>query len=456
MKKILFIHDRSHEGRFVPNGLAPRGPMWTRFTKGEGEFRTEYCGTPLVTLLAAEKVPFRECSFQDFKRMSRTERDAHHAIYLVEMLYSYRVWLPLKNGESFPLHPFSQVPTEAVDAINRGEMKLVITHFKRPERNGTPWNLFSRLLSRIKDAQIDPKKAVFLGCTENFVEDFEKEKSSNPDLEQYGQVAYLPYFERGWHSYLRHYRHQGQTYTLSELESDLAPNNLDFRKKSFLAFNREPRAHRRVLAGFLERTGLLEQTMISFPKPEDPFLITKFDEYGEGLHHIFKSPEMLRFGNSDFMKFAEHAPYTVDFEDLLGLHISWCTKAPFRETTLCVLTERLFHSPNDHVLFTSKIFKSIANSHPFVVIGAQRSLERLRKHGYQTFSGLLDESYDLMSDPDERMAAIFKILSNFAKLSRSEQLEWTREALPILRHNHERLNQRQSLPLTDYLAPCFS
>ena len=49
---------------------------------------------------------------------------------------------------------------------------------------------------------------------------------------------------------------------------------------------------------------------------------------------------------------------------------------------------------NSSVFLTEKIYRSIINKHPFVVLGSSGTLKFLKDNGFQTFSEIIDESYD--------------------------------------------------------------
>ena len=56
---------------------------------------------------------------------------------------------------------------------------------------------------------------------------------------------------------------------------------------------------------------------------------------------------------------------------------------------------------------TEKPFKPLVNFHPIVVLGNPGSLEMVRAHGFQTFGGLFDESYDQEPDPRRRFELVY-------------------------------------------------
>jgi len=59
---------------------------------------------------------------------------------------------------------------------------------------------------------------------------------------------------------------------------------------------------------------------------------------------------------------------------------------------------------NTHNQYTEKLAKPILAQRLFVVFAGQHYLHNLRRKGFQTFDGVIDESYDLIEDNDTRFA----------------------------------------------------
>lgn len=92
---------------------------------------------------------------------------------------------------------------------------------------------------------------------------------------------------------------------------------------------------------------------------------------------------------------------------------------------------------NRFSFFTEKIAKPIIAHRLFIVISGQHYLKNLRSLGFQTFDGIIDESYDSVEDQSQRwtMAVEQAIL-----LSQQDQQEVLRKVIPIALHNFNTLN----------------
>jgi hypothetical protein len=105
-------------------------------------------------------------------------------------------------------------------------------------------------------------------------------------------------------------------------------------------------------------------------------------------------------------------------------------------------TDSLIYVPTETVYFgsrlhlTEKTFKAIALEMPFVLVAPAHSLEYLRSYGFRTFSPLIDESYDLIADPVERIEAVTAVLLEIQARSAAAKIQLWQELLPIVEHNY--------------------
>jgi hypothetical protein len=91
---------------------------------------------------------------------------------------------------------------------------------------------------------------------------------------------------------------------------------------------------------------------------------------------------------------------------------------------------------NPTIFLTEKTYKPIFYKQPFILVSEPRSLLNLRNLGYKTFSSFIDESYDLINDPNSRMKSICKEVEKINSMS-LQQLEQIRaEINEIVEHNY--------------------
>jgi len=109
----------------------------------------------------------------------------------------------------------------------------------------------------------------------------------------------------------------------------------------------------------------------------------------------------------------------------------------FREAAdslIYVPTETVYSGSRQHL--TEKTFKAIALEMPFVLVAPAHSLEYLRSYGFQTFSPLIDESYDSIEDPVARIERVTHILLEIQARSAAAKNSLWQELLPIVEHNY--------------------
>ena len=112
----------------------------------------------------------------------------------------------------------------------------------------------------------------------------------------------------------------------------------------------------------------------------------------------------------------------------------------YNETFYTLVAETTGAGPNTVV--TEKLWKPLLCRRPFVVLANQYYLKNLRSLGFQTFHGIIDETYDTISDDHDRWHAAM------------QQCDWLCAQNPhriidacetILLHNHDLAMQDHNL-----------
>ena len=106
------------------------------------------------------------------------------------------------------------------------------------------------------------------------------------------------------------------------------------------------------------------------------------------------------------------------------------------DTWLSVISEASFADINGQLFLSEKVFKPIVCHHPFIIMGDRGSLRELRKMGYKTFDGFVDERYDTLSTW-ERYDAIIEELKRIIAIK--DKASWFESMRPILEHNYKTL-----------------
>jgi hypothetical protein len=161
--------------------------------------------------------------------------------------------------------------------------------------------------------------------------------------------------------------------------------------KLFLIYNRSWSGTREYRLKFADC--LVENNLVDYCQTTcntiDPELNILFD------HYKFKNPAWKPIHNLiDYFPptgIQSHASADFDFDD-------------YNNTDFEVVLETIFDDSRLH--FTEKILRPIACGQPFLLVGTHGSLEYLRSYGFETFSNIIDESYDTIVDPRERLTSI--------------------------------------------------
>ena len=93
----------------------------------------------------------------------------------------------------------------------------------------------------------------------------------------------------------------------------------------------------------------------------------------------------------------------------------------FNNSYFSIITESHYSDspPSINLTFTEKTWKPILNFHPFCLVGAKNSISKLKSFGFETFTELFDESYDVVDD-ENRVVEISKQLNNIFLMSIDE------------------------------------
>jgi hypothetical protein len=175
--------------------------------------------------------------------------------------------------------------------------------------------------------------------------------------------------------------------------------------QDFLIYNRAWQGTREYRLKFTEL--LVEHNL------EDQCL-TWFSSEDEGKayqDHVFKNPN-LQINNYNFHTF--FTPTAASSTASAEYYAS-----DYQQTKIEVVLETLFDDAR--LQLTEKALRPIACGQPFLLAATHGSLEYLRSYGFETFSPWIDETYDTIEDPAQRLRAIVQEMKRIASLSDSDK-----------------------------------
>ncbi len=142
--------------------------------------------------------------------------------------------------------------------------------------------------------------------------------------------------------------------------------------------------------------------------------VSWFNEFDNGIHyldHVFVNPKFVTKSTQLSQVFAASEVGSSGSADY--------TNTDYQTTAIEVVLETLFDDSRLHL--TEKALRPIACGQPFMLAATQGSLEYLRSYGFCTFDGLIDETYDTIPDPLERLQAIVSEMKRIAQLPQKDK-----------------------------------
>jgi hypothetical protein len=119
-----------------------------------------------------------------------------------------------------------------------------------------------------------------------------------------------------------------------------------------------------------------------------------------------------------------------------AMFITRIMKDMYLNTWISVVSESTFFEYEHSVFISEKTFKPIACLQPFIIVGSKGTLKYLRKLGYRTFDGFIDESYDDCEDTD-RIPAVINAIKKIQAIP--DKTAWYESMRDILEHNQKML-----------------
>ena len=213
--------------------------------------------------------------------------------------------------------------------------------------------------------------------------------------------------------------------------------NTDIRSKKFTCLNRVDKPFRRLFAATLVEHGLVDDAYFS---------------YTDRKYQVEYETRDSDTGNWDtwdhtvLEKFTP--PYRCDdLQDYEHNSHKLIDTRFFQEAYYNVIVET--HINN--LFLTEKTFKPILNLQPFVIVGASGSLQLLHELGYKTFGDYIDESYDNIEDPEQRLRQCLHTVEQISRMSHSEHMVDQHDMRKILLHNQQHFLSDKSAKLLNLL-----
>jgi hypothetical protein len=209
-------------------------------------------------------------------------------------------------------------------------------------------------------------------------------------------------------------------------------------KKDFLVYNRAwtgTREYRLLFAELIANGNLISSCNMKF---------SPLDNEQHYRNHVFKNKNL---------SITRH-----DLEELYPPNCSTSSASADYDTNdyttsgIEIVLETLFDDARYHL--TEKSLRPIACGRPFILVATPGSLTYLQKYGFETFSGLIDESYDSIQDPVQRLHAVTHEMQRISRMDPQSKLSLWQQLYEISARNQQRFfsTQWQNSIVAEYVS----
>lgn len=109
----------------------------------------------------------------------------------------------------------------------------------------------------------------------------------------------------------------------------------------------------------------------------------------------------------------------------------------YQQVALDIVAETVFNYP--YVYISEKTYRPMVNRRMFVIAGAPGTLATLRSYGFCTWSDIIDESYDTVQDPEQRLLAVVQSIRQFCSLPLHQVQQYMIDHQDQFEHNYQQL-----------------
>lgn len=195
----------------------------------------------------------------------------------------------------------------------------------------------------------------------------------------------------------------------ANVDPTLSPT-FDTIQKDFLVYNRAWSGSREY------RLTFVELAVINNLIPHCDIKFSPTDNNNSYTNHVFKNPA-LQITSSNLQDI-------VPLNDVPSWYSADYNGDDYATSGIEVVLETVFDDQRNHL--TEKSLRPIACGRPFILAATPGSLQYLRDYGFKTFDGLIDETYDTILNPKQRLVAIINEMKRISNLSQQDKTSlWT-------------------------------
>jgi len=211
----------------------------------------------------------------------------------------------------------------------------------------------------------------------------------------------------------------------------------------FLFLNGRARPHRKFLLEKFKQRGLLDQALWSNldSGPAGSKSLSLIDKNNENLM-TSSFPVQYLPANYEVKEYQHRTSMVpTDQHNFVKNHLfnnTWgeiyLKPEPYIDTYFSLVTETVFDYP--YSFRTEKIWKPIAMGHPWIAATSCGYYRDIRNLGFRTFGHLIDESFDLLDNDQDRMERIEQVV---ADLCQQDLVRFLGAAEEVCKYNQQHL-----------------
>jgi hypothetical protein len=194
----------------------------------------------------------------------------------------------------------------------------------------------------------------------------------------------------------------------------------------FLFLNGRSRSHRQYLIGRFLNSNLLEQTIWS-----------NLDSRNGPIKYLDASYEVGQYAkninNTTADNFVKYDLFNDEWGEI------YLKAEPYIDTYFSLVTETVFNYP--YSFRTEKIWKPVAMGHPFIAVANRGYYRDMHRLGFKTFGHVIDESFDLIENNQDRLARIAQLVED---LCRQDLASFLKECYNVCKYNQQHLAEMRT------------
>jgi hypothetical protein len=290
----------------------------------------------------------------------------------------------------------------------------------------TPW-LWDHFHKECQDWEISPKRIIYV--TGNMIADETYKKwcdDNNINIRM--KVIPYPHFEldMGMTTWGRNKEN-----SINKLPS--FTDNLNYKIenkvkiKTYACLNKRIRQQRVWFYNYLYNSGLLDKGLVS---------MNVFDKHNYNWEGKYFNDGELDECSSILPLLVYETPNNV-LDD--NIYINRFPEQVVKDTFFTVVSEAHCGDSDQTMFLSEKTFKVIGCRHPFLIMGNKDSMSMMRKIGYKTFDGFIDEGFDSLPT-HERLQYIIESIRKVDKIQ--DKIGWYKSMEEIIEFNYDVLIEK--------------